>query len=72
LGKNQSQDFDAQVASTTLTMIQYNLLALAKRFAGYESLGELFRNTKAETIELTVAEKKNTYPNPFQIDQNFQ
>jgi len=57
LGKSQSQDFDAQVASTTLTMIQYNLLALAKRFAGYESLGELFRNTKAETIELTVAEK---------------
>ena len=57
LGKSQSQDFDAQIASTTLTMIQYNLLALAKRFAGYESLGELFRNTKAETIELTVAEK---------------
>ena len=57
LGKSQSQDFDAQIASTTLTMIQYNLLALAKRFAGYESLGELFRNTKAETIELTVAER---------------
>jgi len=38
-------------------MIQYNLLSLAKRFSGYESLGELFRNTKAETVELTVAEK---------------
>ncbi len=38
-------------------MIQYNLLSLAKRFSGYESLGELFRNTKAETLELTVAEK---------------
>ncbi len=57
LGKNQAQDFDSQIASTTLTMIQYNLLSLAKRFTGYESLGELFRNTKAETLELTVAEK---------------
>ncbi len=57
LGKNQAQDFDSQIASTTLTMIQYNLLSLAKRFSGYESLGELFRNTKAETLELTIAEK---------------
>jgi hypothetical protein len=57
LGKNQSQDFDAQIASITLSNIQYNLLALAKRFDGYESLGALFRNTNAETIELTVAEK---------------
>jgi hypothetical protein len=57
LGKNQAQDFDSQIASTTITMIQYNLLSLAKRFSGYETLGELFRNTRAETIELTVAEK---------------
>jgi len=33
------------------------LVVLTKRFPGYELLGELFRNTKAETIELTVAEK---------------
>jgi len=38
-------------------MIQYNLLSVAKRFTHYESLGELFRNTKAETIQLTVAEQ---------------
>jgi len=57
LGKNQAQDFDSQIASTTITMIQYNLLALSKRFSSYETLGELFRNTAAETIELTVAEK---------------
>ncbi|MDA3816295.1 MAG: hypothetical protein PF486_02890 [Prolixibacteraceae bacterium] len=38
-------------------MVQYNLLAVAKRFAGYESLGEMFRNTRAETIQLTVAER---------------
>lgn len=56
LGKCQSQDFDAQIAQTTICMVQYNLLAVAKRFAGYESLGEMFRNTAAETIQLTVAE----------------
>ncbi|MBK5209280.1 MAG: hypothetical protein JJE44_07225 [Flavobacteriaceae bacterium] len=38
-------------------MIQYNLLSVAKRFTAYESLGALFRNTKAETIQLTVTEK---------------
>ena len=38
-------------------MMQYNLLSVAKRFTDYESLGELFRNTKAETIQLTLAER---------------
>lgn len=57
LGKCQSQDFDAQIAQTTICMVQYNLLAVAKRFAGYESLGEMFRNTRAETIQLTVSER---------------
>ncbi|MFA9389632.1 MAG: transposase [Prolixibacteraceae bacterium] len=57
LGKCQSQDIDAQIAQTTICMVQYNLLAIAKRFTGYESLGEMFRNTKAETIQLTVAER---------------
>lgn len=57
LGKCQSQDFDAQIATTTICMMQYNLLSVAKRFTAYESLGELFRNTKAETIQLTVTEK---------------
>ena len=56
LGKCQSQDFDAQIAHTTICMIQYNLLSVAKRFAHYETLGELFRDTKAETIQLTVVE----------------
>lgn len=57
LGKTQSQDFDAQIATTTISMLQYNLLSVARRFTDYESLGELFRNTKAETIQLTVAER---------------
>jgi len=57
LGKCQSQDFDAQIASTTICMLQYNLLSVAKRFTDYESLGEMFRNTNAETIQLTLAER---------------
>ena len=57
LGKCQSQDFDAQIAHTTICMLQYNLLSVVRRFTDYESLGELFRNTNAETIQLTVAEK---------------
>ncbi len=57
LGKNQAQDFDIQIAATTLTVIQYNILSVAKRFTDYESVGELFRSTKAETIQLTVAER---------------
>ena len=57
LGKCESQDFDAQIARTSIAMIQYNLFSLTRRFADYESFGELFRNTKAETIQLTVAER---------------
>lgn len=57
LGKCQSQDFDAQIAHTTICMLQYNLLSLARRFTHYESLGELFRNTISETIYLTVYER---------------
>jgi hypothetical protein len=57
LGKCQSQDFDAQISSTTISMIQFNILSIAKRFTDYESLGVLFRNTKAETIQLAMNER---------------
>lgn len=57
LGKCQSQDFDAQIASITISMLQYNILAVAKRFSDYETLGELFRTANAEIIELTIAER---------------
>jgi IS4 transposase len=57
LGKCQSQDFDAQIGSITLSMLQYNMLSVAKRFSDYETLGELFRSANAEIIELTIAER---------------
>ena len=42
LGKNQSRDFDAQIASTTVSFIQYTILTLYKRFEKYETIGGLF------------------------------
>ena len=49
LGKSQSLDFDVQVADTTISMLQYNILSLAKRFLDYESMGEMFKQAGKET-----------------------
>lgn len=57
LGKCQSQDFDAQIAATSLCMIQYNLLSVAKRFSNYETLGELFRASQKDSLQLCISEK---------------
>ena len=57
LGKSQSNDFDAQIADTTICMVQYIFLALRNRIDKYESLGKLFENTKADVIELRLQER---------------
>ena len=57
LGKCESRHFEAQIAATTLCILQYNMLSVVKRFDGYESIGGLFRKTNAETVELTVKER---------------
>ena len=57
LGKCESRHFEAQIAATTLCMLQYNMLSVVKRFDGYESLGALFRQANAETLELTIKER---------------
>ena len=54
LGKCQAQDCDAQIASTTLCMIQYNLLSATKRFNDYETFGELLRESQKNSLKLTV------------------
>ena len=51
LGKCQSNDFDAQIADLTITMIQHIILTLRHRFEKYESKGGLFREIKEEIIE---------------------
>ena len=57
LGKSQSRDFDAQIADVTISMIQYNIFSLAKRFSDYETLGELFKDAKDSAIELTISKR---------------
>jgi predicted nucleic acid-binding Zn finger protein len=49
LGKCQSNDFNAQIADTTITMIQYILLTLRYRMENYESKPGMFAQIKEET-----------------------
>ncbi len=57
LGKCQSQDFDAQISDITLSMIRYILLNQYKRFSAYETLGEIFKDTRKFTLELTIGQR---------------
>jgi hypothetical protein len=57
LGKCQSKDFDAQIASITITFILYTFLCYLKRMESYETLGELFRLTQQDTCEKLLAER---------------
>ena len=57
LGKCQAQDFDAQIAATTVCLLQYNLLSVVKRFNDYETLGELFRASQKDALKLTISEQ---------------
>lgn len=57
LGKCQSKNFDAQIADTTITFIQYQFLAVKNQIDKYESLGELMKNTKAEQLEHKLHER---------------
>jgi len=54
LGKDQSNDLDAQIAATTITMVQYLFLALRKRIESYETIGQLFQKTKEYALELRL------------------
>ena len=57
LGKCQSNDFDAQIADTTLVMIQYMVLTLRWRFEQYESKGALFEQDRNRVIAFKLAER---------------
>jgi hypothetical protein len=50
LGKCQSNDFDAQIADTTITMIQYILLTTRYRIDTYETMNGLFSEIKEATL----------------------
>ena len=56
-GKCQSLHFSAQIASFTLTMMQYNILCTVKRFEAYETIGALFRDVTGNTLELSATDR---------------
>ena len=57
LGKSQSEDFDAQIADTTIVMIRYLFLATQNEVEKYETLGALFKNEKDELVELRLHQR---------------
>lgn len=57
MGKCQGRDFSEQIAAMSIAMIQYNVLAFVKRFEAYETIGGLFREATAQTLELTIAQR---------------
>ena len=57
LGKSQSNDFDAQVADTTLVMIQHLIVTMRYRFENYESKGAIFEQDREKVVSLTLAER---------------
>ena len=56
LGKYQVRDFASQIACTSITALQYNLLSTALRFSDYETLGGLFRDAVQNSTELSVTD----------------
>ena len=57
LGKCQSNDFDAQIAETTISFMLYTMLAFYKRVHAYETMGSLFAHLKDQLIEASIAER---------------
>ena len=57
MGKCQSNNFAAQIASTSLVALQYNILSVVKRFMDYETIGELFRQAGQDSHELTISQR---------------
>jgi len=51
LGKSQSQDFDAQIADTTLSFIRYILLSYYERIYYGTSIGGIFQNLAQASVE---------------------
>jgi hypothetical protein len=57
LGNSQSTDFDVQIADTTITMVQYLFLALQNRIERYQSIGQLFKGTKEDIVDLRLHQR---------------
>lgn len=61
LGKCQSNDFDAQIADTTLCMIRYILLSYCERIRYGTTIGGLFRELRQAAIEDNLLADMSSY-----------
>ena len=57
MGKSQSQDFDAQIADISVSIILFNIFSLLKKFNYYQTIGSIFKNIKEKVQELTIWKK---------------
>jgi len=57
LGQSLSQNFDAQIADITMSMVQYIMLCYYKRIHYQQSMGYLFADISKEMIEKNIAER---------------
>jgi hypothetical protein len=57
LGVCQSNDFDAQIADASMSLLVYLMLSFHKKIYSYTTLGALFAEYCNEVLEATVAEK---------------
>ncbi len=57
LGKEQANDFDSQIASLSLVMMQHTLLSIRHRFENYESKGALFSQSKSEIFKERLSDR---------------
>ena len=57
LSKYQVRNVDSLIACTAITAMQYNILATARGFSSYETIGGLFTEVIRNSMELTITER---------------
>ena len=57
LGKDQSNDFNAQVFSTAASFLRYNLLNFLNEKENYNTMGDLFQSLADESATITYARR---------------
>ena len=56
-GRCQSNDFDAQIADTTISLVTHTILSLYKRIHDYIPLGQIFRKFREMLLQTTLAQR---------------
>jgi len=57
LGKDQSNDFNAQVFAVTCSFLRYNLLNYINKFENYSTLGQLFEHIADESMVVSYSHR---------------